>query len=168
MRPSSKRVLVVAAALAVALVITILLRLPVPSDQDQILAQLESARAAGERHDVRGIMQVISADYHGNTSFDSNVDELHYFLSRVVGREGRVMVTLSPPSVQVHGDTADSVSQVTVRPREGGPALYDKPVALHWKKEDGTRWLVFPTKVWRVVGADYSAPGGGDEGGGLL
>ena len=170
MNPSSKRILSIAAVLIVALAVLIVLRLPRPSDQDQILAQLESARSAGEHHNVSGIMKIISADYHGSSAFDSNVDELHFFLGKTVGRGGEaVQVSLSPPSVQVHGDTADSTGQVTVRPAEGGPPLYDAPVTMHWKREDGLRWLLFPTKVWRVVGAEYQAPsGGGDVGGGLL
>ena len=169
MKPSSKRILGIVAALAVALAVLILLRLPGPSDQDQILAQLESARAAGERHNVGGIMKIISADYHGSTSFDSNVDELHFFLAKMVGRGGEaVQVSLTAPSVRVHGDTADSTSQVTVRPSGGGPPLYNAPVTMHWKREDGTRWLVLPAKVWRVVGADYPAPAGDESGGGGL
>ena len=159
MKPSSKRILVVAAVLMAALAVLILLRLPQPSDQDQILAQLETARAAGEHHNVGGIMKIISGDYHGSTAFDSNVVALRFFLGKTLGRgDTPVQVSLSPPSVQIHGDTADTVGQVTVRPAEGGPPLYDAPVTMHWKREDGTRWLVFPAKVWRVVGAEYPAP----------
>ena len=36
-------------------------------------------------------MKIISADYHGSTSFDSNVDELHFFLAKMVGRGGEAV-----------------------------------------------------------------------------
>ena len=168
MKPSSKRLLSIVALLAVALVTTVLLRRPVLSDQDQILAQMQSAAAAAEHHDVGAIMKIVSAHYHGSTGFDSNVDQLNFFLRRIARNQGTATVTLGTPGVQVHGDTADSVGQVTVRPSDGGQPYYDQPVTLHWKREDGTKWLVFPAKVWRVVGAEYPAPGLGDEGGGLL
>ncbi len=166
MKSSSKRLLGVTALLAVVLGVYILLRLPGPSDRDQILAQMESARAAAQNHNVSGIMKVISAEYKGSSPFDANVDTLHFFLSKVVGQgNSSALVSLSPPSIQVHGDTADSVSQVTV---QGNGGSYNSPITLHWRREDGTRWLVFPAKVWRVVGSEYQAPSGGDEGGGLL
>ncbi len=169
MSTSSKRALLVAGLLALALFAAVLLRLPGPSDTDQILAQMESARAAAQRHDVGGIMKIVSADYHGSTSFDSDVDQLHFFLVRFVGRsDDPVQVTLAPPGVQVHGDTADTVGQVTVRSTNGGQTLYDQPVTLHWRRESGTKWLVFPAKVWRIVGSQFTPPGGDEGGGGLF
>lgn len=165
MKPSSKRILAVAAILAVLLVAYVLIRLPGKSDQAQILAQLESARAAAEHHNANGIMKIISAHYQ-DARF--NNDSLAFFLRRIANQGGSVTVTLATSSVQVHGDTADSVSQVTVRENDGGQVAYDNPVTLHWKREEGTRWLVFPAKVWRVVSADYQIPGLGDEGGGLF
>ena len=167
MKPSSKRILGLAAVLAVALVIVILLRQPGPSDQDQIRTQLETARAAAQRHDANGIMKIVSADYHGSTPFDGNNDGLALFLRRVVGGRSAATVSLSPPSVSVQADTAVTVGQVTARDDATGRVLYDQPVTLNWRREDGTRWLVFPAKVWRVTGGQYRAPGG-DEGGGLF
>ena len=163
MSTSSKRALSMAALLALALIVAVLLHLPGPSDTDQILAQMESARAAAQRHDVGGIMRVVSADYHGSTSFDGDVDQLHFFLLHFVGQSGgAVNVILSPPGVQVHGGTADTVGQVTVRSRPDGQVLYSEPVTLQWKRENGTKWLVFPAKVWRIVGSQFTPPDGGD------
>ena len=166
MRLASKRLLGVAALLSVALGVFVLLRLPQPSDQEQILAQIEFARDAAQRHDVAGIMKIVSAHYHGDSDFDSNVDELHFFLGRTIGKSDTAgQVSLSPPAVQVHGTTADSVSQVTANWTGG---TYSSLVTLHWQREDGTRWLIFPAKVWRVVGAQYQAPSSGEGGGSLF
>ena len=166
MKSSSKRALVMIAVLAVALAITLLARLPGPSDQEQILAQMQSAATAAQHHNVNGIMKIVSAHYQDSNGF--NNDQLSLFLHRLAGNKGSVTVLLATPAVLVHGDLADSVGQVTVHPVEGGSPYYDQPVTLHWKREDGTKWLFFPAKVWRVVGAQYPPPGGGDFSGGLL
>jgi ketosteroid isomerase-like protein len=168
MSQNSKRALLVAAALAIILGITVLLHLPQPAAQDQILGQMEAARAAAQSHNVSGIMRVISADYHGSSAVDSNVDDLHLFLLRTVGHSNEpVQATLSPPIVQVTGNTAQSTTNVTARSTQDNSVVYSGAITLHWKKENGTRWLLVPTKVWRVVSADFPMPSG-DAGGSSL
>ncbi len=158
MQKSSRAALTLAAILAAVLVVYFVLRQPQPSDQEQIVAQMEAARAAAERHDAGGMMRVISADYKGATPADGNVDELHFFLSRNIGKSGPVDVALAPPSINLQGDTATSVSRLTVRTRDDNMARYDQTITLHWKRESGYRLLVVPTTVWRVVRADFPYP----------
>jgi len=158
MQQSSKRVLAIAGVIVVALILFFVLHQPQPSDQEQIVAQMDAARSAATRHDTSGIMKVISADYKGQTPADGNVDELHLLLSRSLGKAGALDIALTPPAISVQGDTATSRSHLTVRTREDGNLRYDQNVTLHWKREDGTRLLVFPAQVWRIVGADFPAP----------
>lgn len=158
MQQSSKAALAIAAALVLALVMFFALRQPAPSDQQQIVAQMDAARTAAVHHDTRGIMSVISADYKGQTPADGNVDELHLLLSRSLGKSGSLDVALAVPSVTVQGDTATSRTHLSVRTRADNLARYDQDVTLHWRREDGTRLLVFPAKVWRIVGANFPAP----------
>lgn len=157
MRSSSKLALGLVVVLALALVGSLALRQPPVPDQDQIAAQLESARAAAEAHDSGGIMKIISADFQGPAPI-SNVDSLHFALGRVLRQSGRVSVAFSPPDVAVRGDTATSASVLTVRSAETGQTLFSRPVTLDWRREDGHRLLVLPAKVWRVTGTDYQGP----------
>lgn len=162
MQRSSKNALGAAALLLVALIAFFVLRQPPPPDQDQINAQLEAARAAGEQHDTGGVMQIISGDYSDGNGL--NVISLRAYLGRGIQGRTPVRVTLSPPTVVVQGDTATSTCRFNVRRLEDNAILYDKPVTLTWKREDGHRFLVLPTKVWRVVSAQYEGglPGGED------
>ncbi len=159
MQQSSKIALTVAGLIVIALILFFALRQPQLSDQEQIAAQMDTARNAAMHHDTRGIMSVISADYKGQTPADGNVDELHLLLSRALGKAGALDVALSTPSTSIQGDTATSTTHLSVRTREDGATRYDQNVTLHWKREDGTRLLLFPAKVWRIVSADFPAPG---------
>jgi hypothetical protein len=154
MQRSSKRVLGIVALLVVVLAGFFLLRQPSVPDRDQITAQLDAARGAAEQHSVGGIMKIVSAEYKDS---NFNNDQLHFFLARVMRQSGRVTVLLSPPNVMVNGDSATSTSQVTVRSRETDHVIFDQPVTLNWRREEGHRLLVLPAHVWRVVGAQYSA-----------
>ncbi len=154
MQSSSKRALGVAALLVLALAVFLMLRQPSAPDQDQIAAQLDAARAAAQNHNVGGIMAVISSDFKGPSPI-SNVDSLHFGLRQALRDSGAVRVTFSPPNIVVTGDTATSTNQVTVRNAESGQPTFDQPVTLNWKREDSHRFLIFPTKIWRVVGTQY-------------
>lgn len=158
MQQSSKTMLGVAGVIVIALILFFVLHQPQPSDQEQIVAQMEAARNAAAHHDTRGVMQEFSADYKGQTELDSNIDQLHLLLARSLGRGGSLDVQLSAPAVAVQGSAATSRSHLQVRTREDGAVRYDQDVTLHWKQENGMRLLVFPTKVWRIVGAEFPAP----------
>lgn len=158
MQQSSKTALALAGAFALALILFFALHKPQPSDENQITAQMDAAREAAVHHDTRGIMRVISADYKGQTAADGNVDELHLLLSRSLGKAGALDVALAAPLVSVTGDTATSRTHLSIRTRTDGATRYDQDVTLRWHREDGTRLLVLPAKVWRIVGADFPAP----------
>ena len=162
MQTSSKRVLGLVVVLALALIVSLALRQPAIPDQDQIAAQLESARAAAEAHNAGGIMQIISAGFKGPDPI-SNVDSLHFYLGQALHRGGRVQVTFSAPSVAIQGDTATSASQLTVRSVETNQVLFSQPVTLNWRREAGHRMLILPAHVWRVVGAQYQGSLPGDD-----
>ena len=157
MKSSSKLLLAVAGLLALIIVGFVLLRAPDVPDQTQITTQLETARAAAERHDVGGVMRIVSAHYH-----DANVPspvQLRFLLGKVQGSDP-VRVTLSPPTVAIQGDTAVSQCRLRVAAADGSRLVYDHDVTIHWAREDGTRFGVLPTKVWRAVSADYGSPFG--------
>ena len=157
MKSSSKALLWLALLLAFIGVVLVLLFQPMPPDQTQIAAQLEGARAAGERHDVGGVMQIFSEKYH-----DSNVPspiQLRFILNKMMQGNGSAQITQSIPVISLQGDTATSTSHLRVVTTPDNRVVYDHDVTMQWKREDGTKFLVVPTKVWRVVSADYGGFG---------
>ncbi len=156
MKSSSKVLLGLAALLLLVIVSVALLRAPSVPDQTQITQQMEAARAAGERHDINGFMAVVSSQYH-----DANVPspvQLRFLLNRMQGN-GRVSVTQTVPVVDIQGDSATTTNHLRIV-TPNGRVLYDHDVTLQWKREDGTRFGILPTKVWRITTADYGSPFG--------
>ena len=151
MKSSSKVLLALALALGLIVAGIILLRAPNVPDQVQITDQLEAARAAGEAHDVSGIMRIVSEKYHDANG--ANPVQLRFLLNKAQGNEA-VRITQSIPLVSVQGDAATSTSHVRVVTADNR-VLYDQNMTLHWAREDGSRLGVIPAKVWRVVNADY-------------
>ena len=154
MKPSSKILLWLALILVFILAAFIFLRQPPVSDQAQIAQQLETARAAGERHDINGVMSIFSAKYH-----DANVPgpvQLRFLLNKVQGSEP-VHITQSLPVISVSGDTATSTSHLEVLSAADGQVLYSHDITVQWAREDANRYLIIPTKVWRVTSADYGS-----------
>lgn len=156
MKPSSKILLWLALILVFIVAAFIFLRQPPVSDQVQIAQQLETARAAGERHDVGGVMSIFSATYH-----DANVPspvQLRFLLNKVQGSEP-VKITQSLPVISVSGDAATSTSHLEVVSQATNQVLYSHDITAQWKREDANRYLVIPTKVWRITSADYGSFG---------
>jgi len=161
MKQSSKTLLGLAVLLALALAVFLVWNQKPPPDRDQILSQLEVARAAAEAHSAGGILTIVSADYHDPLF---NNDRLALFLRKTVNSKSNeaVRVTLTSPDVKVQGNTATTTGHLTVASPGGTPILYDSDVTLHWKQEEGHRLLIFPAKVWRVTSADYNLGGLGE------
>ena len=156
MKPSSKILLWVALLLVFVVAAFIFLRQPQVSDQAQIGQQLELARAAGERQDTRGVMSIISADYH-----DANVPspvQLRFLLNKVRGSQ-TVKITQSLPVISVSGDTATSTSHLEVVSQSENRTLYSHDIVAQWKREDTNRFLIIPSKTWHIVSADYGSFG---------
>ena len=126
-----------------------------PPDQEQIARQIENARSAAENRSVNGIFHAISANYIDSEGH--NVDQLHFILTRALRDSGQLTIALSPPNTNVAGDTATSLIHAHIVSQQN-KAAFDTDVTLHWRREDGTRFLILPAKTWRVVGADYNSP----------
>ena len=157
MKQSSKYLIGLALGLAFMGVFLFLKYQPSPPDQTQIAAQLEAARAAGEKRDVGAVMKIISEKYH-----DSNVPspiQLRFLLNKVMQGTGSAQITQTIPVIALSGDTATSTSHLRIITSPEGRVVYDHDVTMNWQREDGTKLLVVPTKVWRVVSADYGGFG---------
>lgn len=156
MKSSSKILLWVALLLVFVVAAFILLRQPAVTDQAQIGAQLEAARAAGERQDTGGIMSIISPNYH-DTNVPSPV-QLRFLLNKVRGGQP-VKITQSLPVISVSGDTATSTSHLEIASQGDGRMLYSHDIVAQWKREDTNRFLIIPSKTWHIVSADYGSFG---------
>lgn len=156
MKPSSKILLWMALLLVFIVAAFVFLRQPPVSDEAQISGRLEAARAAGERHDVGGVMEIVSQNYH-----DANVPspvQLRFLLNKVQGSEP-VKITQSLPVISVSGDAATSTSHLQVISSANGRVLFSHDIVAQWKREDANRYLIIPTKVWRITSADYGSFG---------
>ena len=159
MKQSSKNILIVVALLTFMLIGYFVLHQPQPPDQAQIVSQIEALRLAGQARSVGGIMSLVSADYQDGNGF--NPVSLRFFLNREARGEGPVQVATSIPTVTIHGDTAVSVTHVTVATQPDNQTVFDRDVTLYWKREEGKKYFVVPTPVWRIVKADgYGSFGG--------
>jgi len=162
MQQRSKTLLVAAAALAVALTVYLIATAPREPDKQQIADGIETARAAIEHRSASTLLTVVSADY--KDAMFSNVDQLHYFLSRIFKGSGQLSITTTSTAIDITGDSAKSVTHVTIKPVDSSANLYDGNVTLTWHREEAHRYLIFPTTVWRVTSADYPAiPGMGSD-----
>ena len=156
MKPSSKILLWLALLLVFVAAAFLFLRRPPVPDAVQISQQLEAARAAGERQDIGGVMSIISPKYH-----DANIPspvQLRFLLNKVRGSQP-VKITQSLPVVSVSGDTATSTSHLEITSPGDNRVLYSHDIVAQWKKEDANRYLILPTKVWRITSADYGSFG---------
>ena len=156
MKRTSKILLWVALLLVFVIAAIVLLRQPPVSDAAQISGQLEAARVAGERHDMNGVMTVISPNYH-----DANIPspvQLRFLLNKVQGSD-RIKITQSLPVIGVAGDTATSTSHLEVVSQAEGRVLYSHDIVAQWKREDTNRFLIIPSKTWHIVSADYGSFG---------
>ncbi len=157
MKQSSKYLIGLAFGLALLGIFLFLKYQPSPPDQTQIAAQLEAARAAGEQRDVGAVMKIISEKYR-----DSSVPgpiQLRFLLNKVVKADGTAQITQSIPVIALDGDMATSTSHLRIITAPEGRVVYDHDVTMHWQREDGTKLWVVPTKVWRVVSAEYGGFG---------
>ncbi len=156
MKSSSKILLWVALMLVFVVAAIVFLRQPPVSDPAQIAGQLEAARAAGERHDINGVMSIVSPNYH-----DANIPspvQLRFLLNKVQGSD-RIKITQSLPVISVAGDSATSTGHLEVLSQADGRVLYSHDIVAQWKREDTNRFLVIPSKTWHIVSADYGSFG---------
>ena len=156
MKKSSKIALLSALVAGIFLTGYLILSQDQPSDQAQIIASLESARAAASARSVSGVMQFVSDKYVDSQGFKKG--KLRFLLSQGLKGDDPITVEFTSPNITVNGDTATSKIHEKVRVDANSGNLSDEDITLQWRREDGRKWLVVPTKIWRIVGADYRAP----------
>jgi hypothetical protein len=125
------------------------------TDQEQIQAALAEGERAAEDHDIPALLGLVSKDYKDDAGL--NREKLRLLLADAFRNQSETWVTLNDEKIDARDDEANVSVFVTLegRARDSGASWRnDYPLTLHFKKEPGISFLVFPTKRWRVVSAE--------------
>jgi len=155
MKRSSWAIVGIICALAAALVYFHASGRPKPSDEEHIQMLLAKGQSAIERKDLKGVMSCISKDYSDSAGF--TFDILRAQALEAIGTEGQYDVLLEHTSVEAHRNTAIANTQVTVYlalDHNGMHQLFNGPITLRLRKEESKRFLVIPTRIWKVMRID--------------
>jgi hypothetical protein len=120
-----------------------------PSDEALIRAALSEAAAASQEGRPGGVFDLLSRSLEVNQSQVRVGRDLADFI-----RNARPRVEFLNPAIEVIGNEARVVSDVSAQlfpmPR---PVRLER-VTVHLAKEPATRWLVVPVTRWRVTRID--------------
>jgi len=155
MKRSSWAIVGIICALAAALVYFHASGRPKPLGEEHIQMLLAKGQSAIERKDLKGVMSCISKDYSDSAGF--TFDILRAQALEVIGTEGQYDVLLEHTSVEAHRNTAIANTQVTVYlvlDHHRMHQFFNGPITLHLRKEKSKRFLVIPTRIWKVARID--------------
>ena len=149
-----KLVLTIAVVLILVLgvgVYSILTR-PKLTDTKQIQALLLRGQAAIEKKNVKEAMSCLSAAYKDSAGY--NYDTMRFQVIEAFKSDAKYEVDLKNTSIVINGDTAHvqaylvfSMTQELEHQTQNSNGM----VGIDLKKEDSKRWLVFPTKTWKIT-----------------
>lgn len=122
------------------------------TDEQQILAMVEKGRSAIEHKDIKTAFSFISPDY--SDSVGNNPDRLRAFVIQAFRSQDRYRVYVTEPRVSVLGDRATADLQVRMVGTSEGQEheLFNDPMQISLRREGGRRWLIVPSKTWRIIG----------------
>ena len=135
---------------------------PLLSDEQQIRTLLAEGEKAVERRSIKAALDSVSKDYSDPTGF--NRDGLRLQVIEAFRTADGYDVSVQTEGIQVAGDTAEVQTEVAVVSLQKGDRheVFSGPVTIRLAREPGRRYLVFPTKTWKVVGMSglpLSSPG---------
>lgn len=122
-----------------------------PSDEVQIRELLVKGESALEHKTLRSAMSCVSKDYTDDASM--TYDELRAELQTYFLQQGTYDIQLSNTSIRPIKSLAKVTADVSVSLVYGNQKdkLYSSPLDIVLIKEKARRWLVMPTKVWKVT-----------------
>lgn len=118
------------------------------TDEQRILALIESTARAVENHDLSGTISAVSRQYKDESGF--NYDRLRVLAAQAMRSEVSYRVRVEPGPVGVVADTATVSVRATVT-REDGGVIYDRTIDLELTRENAWRAVLIPTRTWRVT-----------------
>lgn len=114
-----------------------------PSDKELIKVALDEAIQASKEGRPGGVLELISQRFAVNGESYGTRD-----ISKTI-KDMKPDVAISNPEPTVKGNSATITSGVNLSVMAMTTNIPD--VTLKFAKESGTKWLIFPTKKWRLV-----------------
>jgi hypothetical protein len=158
---TSTRIAIALLAGCVIVLVAMLSRPKPISDLQQIQDQLQSAVAGANQHSIGAIMSIVSQDYRDSNGLSAAA--VRDALQQAYRSNPDLAVAMSPPVIDITGESATSDSTLSVKDAQTG-FNYSRPLHVVWHKEQGYRWLIFPATVWMVRDAEYGVPQSSDGG----
>ena len=123
-------------------------------DADQIRDLIERGRRAIEHKSLDAAMSCISENFSNNMGL--NRDRLRMLAADAFRANMSYEVVMDAPDVTVNGDQAQAKTHVAVSGISGGgrEPVFSGEVALRLAKERVHRYLIFPTREWKITGID--------------
>jgi hypothetical protein len=129
-----------------------LLNRPAGSEEEQIASLIQRGVSGIERSDVRTAMSVVSKDYKDN--YGTTYGSLKIRAADAMNSSVRPDVTITQPVIQVNGDQAEMRAHVRMMDRHGDQLIFEHDLTFRLRKEQLHRYLIFPTREWRIVTVD--------------
>ena len=151
MKRSSWIILGLVCVLAIALmIIRATSRAPL-SDEEQIHLLLGECESAVEHKDLKRAFAHVSRDYSDEAGFAFETLRLQAIQAFRI--EGRYDILLEDTAILVSGETAEVKTRASVSLISDGDAgeVFSGPLTIALRREKSTRWVVLPTKQWKVV-----------------
>lgn len=118
------------------------------SDKELIQVALDEAIQASKEGRPGGVLDFISRRFEVNGEQYATRD-----ISKTI-KDMKPDVEISNPEPTISGDTATITSPVRLSVSLPPVGMDLNQVEIHFAKEMGTKWLVFPTKKWRMTKVD--------------
>lgn len=153
MKGPKKVIFLVLGAVATLLVLRFTIFAPQPNDQVLIAQALEDSLQAGKEGRPGGVLEILSRKFRINEQEPGRFD-----IAKFV-RENKPDVNVLNKSAVVSGDTARIETPVEVKVSFLNQKFDQRieNVTLIFEKEDAYRYLVIPTRTWKLK--DVDVPG---------
>ena len=116
------------------------------SDKELIKIALDEAITASKEGRPGGVLDFLSRKFEVNGQQYGSGD-----IAKTI-KEMKPDVTIEKPDPTVNGDSATITSPVRLSVLTMGMNISE--VTITFARETGTKWLIFPTKKWRMVEVD--------------
>jgi len=116
-----------------------------PSDRELIEIALKDAIQASREGRPGGVLDFISKRFEVNGEQYGTRD-----ISNTI-KDMRPDVEIERPAPTITGDSATITSPVRLSVSLPPVGMNISSVTIHFARENGTNWLIFPTKKWRMV-----------------
>ncbi|HMS54796.1 MAG TPA: hypothetical protein PKA27_05305 [Fimbriimonadaceae bacterium] len=121
---------------------------PGPSDAELIKAALKDSIEAGKEGRPGSVLDLLSRNFTVNEEFAGGRANIAKFI-----RESKPNLTIENPEPNVSGVSATIDSPARIELRFPAVGFNVREVNLKFRKESGTSFLIFPTKVWKLESA---------------